>query len=53
MRNDTVMAIKLPKKTKTNLEEKADELGLTMSQITRKLIEDWLMTDPKRKPFGY
>ena len=43
-----LLGVKLPTEVKKEFEKKATELDLTMSQVARRLIEDWLKKDPKK-----
>ncbi len=43
-----VMAVKLPPEIKREFDKKAKELDLTMSQVARRLVEDWLKKDPQK-----
>ena len=42
-----LLAVKMPPNVKMKFEEKAKELDLTMSQVARRLVEEWLK-DPKK-----
>ena len=43
-----VMAVKLPPEVKKEFDKKAKEFDLSMSQIARRLVEDWLKKDPQK-----
>lgn len=42
-----LLAVKMPPNVKMKFEKKAKELDLTMSQVARRLVEEWLK-DPKK-----
>ena len=43
-----LLGVKLPTEVKKEFEKKATELDLTMSQVARRLIEDWLKKDHQK-----
>ena len=43
-----LLAVKMPPEIKKEFEKKAKELDLTMSQVARRLVEDWLNKDPQK-----
>lgn len=47
-RQAEMLGVKLPPEVKKEFEKKATELDLTMSQVARRLIEEWLKKEPKK-----
>lgn len=45
------LTIRLPEEVKQEFGEKAHELELSMAQVARKLIEDWIKAKHKQKNF--
>lgn len=45
------LTIRLPEEVKKEFEEKTHELELSMAQVARKLIEDWVKVKHKQKRF--
>ena len=46
-----VLTIRLPEEVKQEFEQKTRELELSMAQVARKLIEDWIKAKHKQKKF--
>ncbi len=43
-----MLGVKLPPEVKKEFDKKAKEIDLTMSQVARRLIEEWLKKEPKK-----
>lgn len=43
-----VMVVRIPPEVKKEFDKKAKEIDLTMSQVARRLIEEWLKKEPKK-----
>ena len=43
-----MLGVKLPPEVKREFDKKAKEIDLTMSQVARRLIEEWLKKDPQK-----
>ena len=43
-----VMVVRIPPEVKKEFDKKAKEFDLSMSQIARRLVEDWLKKDPQK-----
>ena len=43
-----MLGVKLPPEVKKAFDKKAKEMDLTMSQVVRRLIEDWLKKDHQK-----
>lgn len=47
------LTVRIPEDLKARFEEKTAEMDLSMGQVARKLIEDWLNSNPQHKPFSF
>lgn len=50
--NDARLTLRVPEDLKKDFESKSGELNLSMSQVGRKLIEDWIKSKPKKFDFS-